>query len=558
MMAKSTCVDGTGAEMCASAEDENVQDDVVEYLRRPGTYTALVGEAILQVKQMCTHSARIFLVNDTDAFKLERCVVYDFMDLGTGEKRKAACMKEYRLNKAFSSSVYKEMVAVVQDTKGENLFRLVPLPEGSDTCDVGSESDLALKDGECVREYLVHMRQFPQEAILSAVVDRGELNASMVDELALAVATSYEVAAVRTDTNIAQAFEWVVKDNLDELAQFVEHGILDKGPVDELTRLTWASFKHGQELMTRREQEGKVRFCHGDLHLNNIAVVDGKPTLFDCIEFNDKLAIGDVLYDLSFLLMDMAHHKLDKLANLLLNRILEVTADYGGLVLLPLFLATRATIRSKIACLTLEHCKKSDADHQQCLTTANRYLKYAISALRPTSPLLVAIGGLSGSGKSTIAREVAHSLPGPLGAVILRSDVVRKQELNVPMTTRLGAEEYTAERLVAVYHSLAARAMSLHESGVSVVLDATYSKSVYRATLDSLPVHGAVFIQVPLEIRKQRVSKRESDASDADVGLVARLGSANDIPDQQLWQRVDGSGEISVVTSAVSLALGLP
>ena len=192
-------------------------------------------------------------------------------------------------------------------------------------------------------------------------------------------------------------------------------------------------------MLDRRGAAGKVRRCHGDLHLRNVCLFEGKPTLFDCLEFSDELASVDVLYDLAFLLMDLEHRGLADFANLVLNRYLDLTGEDDGLAALPLFLSLRAAIRAHVTAAAMERAAQSAAEPAMA-AEARRYLELAAQFLRPRSCRLIAIGGLSGTGKSTLAAALAPCL----GARVLRSDVIRKRLFGVAPETQLPASAYTS------------------------------------------------------------------------------------------------------------------
>ena len=227
-------------------------------------------------------------------------------------------------------------------------------------------------------------------------------------------------------------------------------GVFTAAAVGELDALTQTLLARHGPLLDRRRADSDVRHCHGDLHLANIVLLGDRPVLFDCIEFDDDFACIDVLYDLAFLLMDLIAKGHRPAAARLLNGWLERTADHAGLALLPMFLSLRAAIRAKV--LGLAATSDPAADR----TEPRRYLDLAMAFLAPASPILLAIGGGSGTGKTTLARYMAPFLPGPApGAVILRSDVIRKTMLGRATTDRLPPEAYTREVSARVFATIA-------------------------------------------------------------------------------------------------------
>ena len=210
-------------------------------------------------------------------------------------------------------------------------------------------------------------------------------------------------------------------------------------------------------LLDERRASGFVRQCHGDLHLRNIVLLDGRPTLFDGVEFNDKIACTDVLYDLAFLLMDLWRRGLPRHANAVWNRYLSDTGDLDGLSLLPLFLSCRAAVRAKTSA-TAARLQPDARRGNELQALAREYLAMAERLLHPPRPCLVAVGGFSGTGKSTLALGLAPSVGAVPGAVVIRSDEIRKRLSGVSPLDRLGPEGYSSEMSERVYATVAERA----------------------------------------------------------------------------------------------------
>ena len=302
-----------------------------------------------------------------------------------------------------------------------------------------------------------------------------------------------------------------------------------------------------------------MRHCHGDLHLANIVLLEGRPVLFDCLEFDEALASIDTLYDLAFLLMDLLHQERGALAQRLLNGYLDATWDDGGVALLPLFLACRAAIRAKV--LGFGVAGAADASAAEEAAAARDYLERALAYLDPPPARLVALGGVSGTGKSTLARELAPELGPAPGAVVLRSDAVRKRLHGVAPADRLPPAAYRKEASRPVYDALAERAAVLLRAGHAAVVDAVFLDPAERTQIERV-AHAAgvpfqaLWLSAPEDILMERVAARRGDVSDATPDVL-RQQLATD-PGEMTWQRLDVSGSPGAIAAQARAVLGLP
>jgi uncharacterized protein len=328
------------------------------------------------------------------------------------------------------------------------------------------------------------------------------------------------------------------------------------GTLDRRLRLAYGRIK---PLLVERGEIGRVRRGHGDLHLGNIALIDGRPVLFDAIEFDPLIAAGDVLYDLAFLLMDLCERGRPKAANIVLNRYLVETRraeDLDGLAALPLFLSLRAAIRAKVTAARME---RVDTDEQAAIVrSARAYFAFAQRAITPSEPKFVVIGGLAGTGKTRLSRALAPSIAPMPGAVIIRSDVERKALFGIAETEKLPEAAYAPEVSAHVYVALNDKAHRILTARHSAIVDAVFAQPQERDALAELAKTTNVrlqglFLTAGLETRLARVSTRSSDASDADEA-VARAQERYDLGPIE-WTPIDASGTVEETLARARAAL---
>jgi len=468
------------------SSDEFRQASIVQFLSDPASHDGL------PVERISTHAAHIFLAGNY-AYKLKRAVDLSFLDFSTSDKRRAMLEAELRLNKPVAPTLYLEVRPIYDDGAGHVGFR------GS-----GKPAD-----------WVLVMRRFPQDALLDNIAQRGALTESMIDILADAIVDMHRRAPAARE-QISDAFRKMALDNL-KVFQAASAGQTTVSGVDrDLRKQLDAVASH----FDRRAREGFVKRCHADLHLGNIVLLDGKPTPFDALEFDESLATVDVYYDLAFALMDLERRGLRLLANRLLNRYVARTGDIDGLRALHIFMAVRALIRAKVATISSAQSKQPNMP-----ISATSYLDLATRLLKGTLPRLVGIGGLSGTGKSALGVRLAPMLEPAPGALLMRSDILRKQLAGVGETTRLPQQSYTAEFSTRVYDHLLGDARQALAFGMSVVVDAVFSKPDERRSIEDLarsvgvPFLG-IWLEASLPVRTARVSTRKHDASDADAAVV--------------------------------------
>ena len=350
--------------------------------------------------------------------------------------------------------------------------------------------------------------------------DRGELHRPLLTELARRIATFHSDAEIHAEVNGSAAIETVLalNEQCPDMAP-----VFGASAVDDLRLKLRAALDQHRALLDQRARSGKLRRCHDDLHLGNICLVDGRPALFDCIEFNNSIAIIDVLYDLAFLLMDLWEKDRRNDANWLLNRYLDENDETDGMSLLPMFMALRASIRAQV--LATQANMPGTPDRAAIVQRAHSYFSLAVELLQPVAPGLLAIGGLSGTGKSTFAASIAHEMGAPPGARVLSSDRIRKQLAGVPAETVLPSNTYTPESSKRVYSALYERALMTLAAGGAVVADAVFGREAERREIESRARQAGVafkgvWLEASTDALIRRVGLRRGDPSDATPEVV--------------------------------------
>ncbi|MEK0081946.1 AAA family ATPase [Benzoatithermus flavus] len=482
-----------------------------------------------RVERIDTHGAVILLAGER-AWKMKRAVRFSFMDFSTLARRKATLEAELALNRRTAPELYRRVVAVTREADGR----------------------LALGgSGEPV-EWLLEMARFPQDAQLDRVAARGELGPDLIEALAVEICRFHAEAEVRRDKGGYAAMRAVVEGNAGDLASLAP-AVFDAAAVAALNAATQRELEARAHLLDQRRADGRVRHCHGDLHLANIVLLERGPVLFDCLEFDEELACIDVLYDLAFLVMDLIRRGLPAHARTLLQAYHDRAEDDAGLALLPLFLSVRAAIRAKVAGFNAGVLggEARTAKVQE----AGTYLALARKALEPVPPRLLVVAGRSGTGKSSVAKALAPAFGAMPGAMILRSDVIRKRLLGKEPTERLPPEAYTPEHSARVFARIADRARVLLAAGRTVIADAVYGEAAQREAIEAVAkAAGVPFRPVWLEaaepVLEARVGARRGDASDADLAVVRAQARTMD-PSAVLWPRVAAGRPLDEVAADV-------
>ncbi|MGI6245005.1 MAG: AAA family ATPase [Pseudochelatococcus sp.] len=534
-----------GVRVRANAGQGEEQEEVFAFLSRPESYAGADGAAA-DVRRIDTHGAVVFLAGG-DVYKVKRAVCYSFMDFSTREKRRAACDSEIAVNRANAPGVYLGVTPIVRMPEG--------LALGADIAPGGE-----VPDGADVVEWAVHMRRFDENATLDRLAERGALPDDVTARLAGMVARAHASAPVAADPAASvDALGRYIDRNAEGLA--TRPGLFSVEEVKAVRAASRAALDAQRPLLLSRAGAGFVRRCHGDMHLRNIALIDGAPVLFDAIEFDESIATVDILYDLAFLLMDLWDRGLEGVANGVLNRYLWARgeeADVAGLAALPLFLSIRAGVRAMVTAAALPHLE-GDA-RAKAEREARGYLALAGAFIAPAPVRLAAIGGLSGTGKSTLAAMLAPRIGRPVGAVHLRSDIERKNLFGVAATEHLPSSAYTRDVTLRTYARLRRLAALALDAGQSVIADAVHAapeerEAIRRVAEDAGARFDGLWLEAPQAVLEARVEARTGDASDAGADVV-RAQSAYDTGAID-WRRLRTGGTPDEVAAAAAPLLGI-
>ncbi|MGI9426461.1 MAG: AAA family ATPase [Hyphomicrobiaceae bacterium] len=493
------------------------QTEVISWLDDASHYS----NAVAEVERIETHGAIVFLAGD-DAYKLKRAVKLPYMDFSTLGKREQACRHEVERNQPAAPDIY---VGVKPVTRQDN-------------------GGLAIDGDGAPVDWLVHMKRFDQHDLLDNLARNHELDLSLMPAVADCVAAYHRTAVpqfeIDGDENLAKVITQIIA------AYHAAGNLIDQQSVRRFSSQIITCLNAQSGLLRKRAKSGHVRLCHGDLHLRNIFLLNGRPTLFDAIEFDDAMATIDVLYDLAFLLMDLWHRGLRAHANLCFNHYVSncmSTNDLEGLSVVPVFLATRAGVRSIVS--IDRRAALPAGDRERASRDAHDYFELASEFLGASTPVLVAVGGLSGSGKSTLAAQLAPGLGRAPGALHLRSDVERKRMFGCDPLEQLPTQGYTEAATEKVYRRLCRRAEIALMAGQSVIVDAVFLQPAHRRWIEQIAARtGRAFLglwlDADIEQLLERVTLRTNDASDADATIVRQQTAI--FRQSTGWTAVDASG----------------
>lgn len=469
---------------------------LIRQMLQPSFYPHPVAESIELVQ---THISFILLTGDY-AYKVKKDVDFGFLDFSTVEKRQHFCREELRLNRPQAPEFYLEVLPISK---------------------VGDRFQLS-EDSHPV-EYALKMRQFPQENLLINLFERGNLTFDHLTTLGQKVAQFHLNAPtndyIREFGKIAKIRQ-AIEQNYDQTDQYIGRGQTQK-QYEETQQFTDRFLEEYDSLFQSRIEQNWIRECHGDLHLKNMFLWKDRIMLFDRIEFNEEFRFVDVMYDVAFTVMDLDGRGRSDLSNQFLNTYIERTGDWEGLQVLPFYLCRQAYVRAKVNSMMLDEPEISKQKKQEIQQEAGLYYKLAWEYTHQKSGKIIMMSGLSGSGKSTVARQ----LSGRINAIQIRSDAVRKHLGGIPLNQRGTEALYTTEMTQKTYNRLLELGIILAKQGFAVILDAKYDRQQLRENVitecesHQLPL-SILECVAPVEVLRSRLQQRGEDITDATVDLL--------------------------------------
>jgi len=462
---------------------------LIQSLLRPGSYPHACGA----IEVVETHLSWV-LLGGPYAYKVKKPVDLGFADFSTLARRGRFCREELRLNRRLAPQLYQRVVVITGTPEA-------PRVDGR---------------GRTI-EYAVRMHRFPQDALAAQLLAERKLDAAHFEVLARDIAAFHErsaCAGANSPRGEPDALLPAVRDNFVQLAALPGAAARD---LEELQRWSDTRFAALAPVLHARKQQGRVRECHGDLHLGNLALLDGRLTAFDCIEFDPALRWIDTASEIAFIVMDLHHRGAPALAHRFLDAWLEASGDYGALQVLDFFLVYRALVRAKVAALRAAQHPPQHAARGEALAEAGRYVRLARAFTQPRRPLLLVMHGLSGSGKSTVSRGLVEQL----GLIRVRSDVERKR------LSGLGPDPYAPHETERTYATLQDLAAGIVRAGFGVVVDATFLRRSQRDAFARLARELGVRFRViacraPDGILQERIARRRGDVSEATIDVLAQ------------------------------------
>jgi uncharacterized protein len=476
---------------------------LIRALLNPAAYP----HPVASVRLIETHISWVLLTGEY-VYKIKKPVNFGFLDFSTLALRHGCCREEVHLNRRLASDWYLAVVPVTATRDG-----------------------YVIGGGGSPVEYAVQMRQFPAAETLKDLAEAKNLYEAMIDQLADQLAVfhdSVERADGESEYGKAGDIKHWCLENFDHIRPLLGNNPPDLSRLDAIAGWTESTWLDLMPLLEQRRQQGFIRECHGDLHLDNMTLIDGKAVIFDCIEFNPKLRWIDTISEIAFLMMDLCHRGYWRYAFRLLNHYLQHNGDFGGVSLLRFYLVYRAMVRAKVTLLHRAQETEEAQNYAEKTVEYQAYIALAERVMQTGGKWIAMTHGFSGSGKSTYASQLAEKA----GAILIRSDVERKRlftsEEGVGLAT--SRELYSSKATAQTYTHLATQTKALISAGFSVIVDAAFLKyeqrALFRQTAQDCAVEWRIVdVQTPEDVLIDRLRHRKNDASDATVEIMLQQKS---------------------------------
>lgn len=468
-----------------------MEQRLIRSLMKPSAYPESTGS----VQLVQTHVSFIFLT-DVYAYKIKKPVDFGFLNFSTLDRRRFYCNEEVRLNRRLCPDIYLGVVEVRETTEGA-----------------------AFQGNGKVMDYAVKMKRLPEDRMLDRLLAEDKLTAEDIRKIARKIG-DFHLHAERGDKLDSFGEMETIRHNWEENLRQIDSYIdvtLKKNDLDCITSWGERFMLDNAQSFAKRVVDGFIRDCDGDIHMENISLgTDGNVCIFDCVEFNDRFRYGDTAADIAFLLMDFDYHGRPDFSDVLLAEYEDATRDTGVRQVLDFYLVYRAIIRGKVESMRLSDPLIPEREREEARDKAIRYFRLARGYIlrKQLPPSLIIVCGLTGTGKSFTARELAFELR----VEILNSDVVRKKLAGIPLTAPRQEEHdkgiYSIEFNALTYDELLSHAKISLMAGKSVIVDATFRRKADRARFRQLanyldaPCH-IILTSCPESLVKERLRARQ-------------------------------------------------